>query len=103
MSRLSRDFEKYRRARRRELIKLGIPRSDAHEAAKSEALGRQAMVPVLGKEAALTSKILTKLRMDGTFAQFLVVPEHEVPPDLRDRAEAWAGAPDRPKAGSPAG
>ncbi|MBB3164685.1 hypothetical protein FHS25_005188 [Rhizobium laguerreae] len=102
MTKLTRDFEKWRRARRRELIDLGIPSSAAHAASKDEAFSRQAMVAIVGKDAALTSKTMVKLRPDGTCSMLLVTPECKIPPQLRNRAEAWAAAPDRPKAGSPA-
>ncbi|MGO7673855.1 hypothetical protein ACC817_28700 [Rhizobium ruizarguesonis] len=102
MTALSPTFERYRRQRKRELMELGLDARQAYLSSKNEALNRQALVPVIGKSAALTAKTLTKLRLDGTFSQFLVVPEREIPSDLRDRAEAWAGAPDRSQAGSPA-
>lgn len=101
MSALSPTFERFRRRRKRELMELGLNKSEAYSASKNEARSRQAMVPLLGKEAALKSEILTKIRLDGTYSQFLVVPESEIAPDLRDRAEAWADSPDRPQVGLP--
>ncbi|WP_164903027.1 hypothetical protein [Rhizobium leguminosarum] len=101
MTKLSRDFEQWRRARRRELIGLGLDAREAYLGAKREALARQGMVPVVGKDAALTSGTVTQLRPDGTYGVFLMAPESKIPPELRSRAEAWAESPPRPQVGSP--
>ncbi|XAZ24018.1 hypothetical protein LVY75_12385 [Sinorhizobium sp. B11] len=101
MSGLSPTFERFRRRRKRELMELGLNKNEAYSASKREARSRQAMVSLVGKEAALNSEILTKIRLDGTYSQLLMVPETEIAPDLRDRAEAWADSSDRPQAGSP--
>lgn len=97
MTKLTRDFEKWRRARRRELLDLGIDPREAYLGAKREAFARQGMVPIVGKDAALTSGTVTQFRPDGTYGVFLMAPESKIPPELRDRAEAWAAAPDRPR------
>ena len=101
MTKLSRDFEQWRRARRRELLALGFDAQDAYLNAKGEALARQAAVGIVGKDAALTLELLTQFRSDGTFSRYLIAPESKIPPELRSRAEAWAAAPDLPRAGSP--
>lgn len=87
----------WRQARTKQLRVEGMPLLVAITLAENEAETRARASRLVGQEAALSAKIMTEYRPDGTFGTYIVIDPDNVPPHLLPATRAWANATPSPK------
>ena len=80
----------FRSRKKSELVSEGTPKHTAQTLADREARARQFTEQLAGREAALTAKLITDYRSDGTYSTYAAVNPEVIPPHLSGGARAWS-------------